>query len=100
LATAIELATGFVAVNPNAKIPAPLDRNAPTAIRVFESDAILLYVWRREDEPRPTLMVHNDAEMRGGNEPLPRPENVGADYFRGFTQDSGHRPQRGDGRAR
>jgi len=35
---------GFVAVNPNSKIPALLDRGGPTPIRVFESGAILMYL--------------------------------------------------------
>ena len=37
-----QFASGFVAVNPNSKIPALLDRSGPTPIRVFESGAILL----------------------------------------------------------
>ena len=36
--------SGFVAVNPNSKIPALLDRSSPKPIRVFESGAILLYL--------------------------------------------------------
>jgi GST-like protein len=35
---------GFVAVNPNSKIPALLDCSGPTPIRVFESGAILMYL--------------------------------------------------------
>ena len=35
---------GFVAVNPNSKIPALLDRSGTTPVRVFESGAILLYL--------------------------------------------------------
>lgn len=35
---------GFVAINPNSKIPALVDRSGPTPIRVFESGAILLYL--------------------------------------------------------
>jgi GST-like protein len=34
----------FVAINPNSKIPAMVDRSGPTPIRVFESGAILLYL--------------------------------------------------------
>jgi len=39
-----QFGSGFVAVNPNSKIPALLDRSAPTPIRVFESGAILVYL--------------------------------------------------------
>jgi GST-like protein len=39
-----QFSSGFVAVNPNSKIPALLDRSAEPAIRVFESGAILLYL--------------------------------------------------------
>jgi GSH-dependent disulfide-bond oxidoreductase len=39
-----QFGSGFVAVNPNSKIPALLDRSAPEPVRVFESGAILLYL--------------------------------------------------------
>jgi GSH-dependent disulfide-bond oxidoreductase len=39
-----QFGSGFVAVNPNSKIPALVDRGGPTPIRVFESGAILLYL--------------------------------------------------------
>ncbi len=39
-----QFGSGFVAVNPNSKIPALLDRGGPQPIRVFESGAILLYL--------------------------------------------------------
>jgi GST-like protein len=39
-----QFGSGFVAVNPNSKIPALLDRSLPTPIRVFESGSILLYL--------------------------------------------------------
>ena len=39
-----QFGSGFVAVNPNSKIPALLDRSGTTPIRVFESGAILLYL--------------------------------------------------------
>ena len=38
-----QFGSGFVAVNPNSKIPALLDRSGPRPIRVFESGSILLY---------------------------------------------------------
>ena len=36
--------SGFVAVNPNSKIPALMDRSGPTPVRVFESGAILIHL--------------------------------------------------------
>ncbi|HMQ71029.1 MAG TPA: glutathione-dependent disulfide-bond oxidoreductase, partial [Rubrivivax sp.] len=39
-----QFGSGFVAVNPNSKIPALLDRSGPQPVRVFESGAILVYL--------------------------------------------------------
>ncbi len=39
-----QFGSGFVALNPNSKIPALLDRSGPKPIRVFESGAILIYL--------------------------------------------------------
>tara|TARA_B100001123_G_scaffold420953_1_gene527963 strand:- start:122 stop:991 length:870 start_codon:yes stop_codon:yes gene_type:complete len=39
-----QFGSGFVALNPNSKIPALLDRSTSPATRVFESGAILLYL--------------------------------------------------------
>jgi GST-like protein len=39
-----QFGSGFVAVNPNSKIPALMDRSGPRPIRVFESGAILVYL--------------------------------------------------------
>ena len=39
-----QFGSGFVAVNPNSKIPALVDRSGATPIRVFESGAILMYL--------------------------------------------------------
>jgi GST-like protein len=39
-----QFGSGFVAVNPNSKIPAMMDRSGPTPIRLFESGAILLHL--------------------------------------------------------
>jgi GSH-dependent disulfide-bond oxidoreductase len=39
-----QFSTGFVAVNPNSKIPALVDRSGPMPIRVFESGSILVYL--------------------------------------------------------
>ena len=39
-----QFGSGFVAVNPNSKIPALVDRSGPQPIRVFESGSILLHL--------------------------------------------------------
>ena len=39
-----QFGSGFVAVNPNSKIPALMDHSGPTPVRVFESGAILLHL--------------------------------------------------------
>ncbi len=39
-----QFGSGFVAINPNSKIPALLDRSLDPALRVFESGSILLYL--------------------------------------------------------
>ena len=39
-----QFGSGFMAINPNSKIPALLDRSGPKPIRVFESGSILLYL--------------------------------------------------------
>ncbi|MGA7540487.1 MAG: glutathione-dependent disulfide-bond oxidoreductase [Steroidobacteraceae bacterium] len=39
-----QFGSDFVAVNPNSKIPALLDRSGPEPIRVFESGSILVYL--------------------------------------------------------
>jgi GSH-dependent disulfide-bond oxidoreductase len=39
-----QFCSGFVAVNPNSKIPALLDRSGPKPVRVFESGAILVHL--------------------------------------------------------
>jgi GSH-dependent disulfide-bond oxidoreductase len=39
-----QFSSGFVAVNPNSKIPALVDRGGPKPIRVFESGSILVYL--------------------------------------------------------
>ena len=44
-----QFGSGFVAVNPNSKIPALLDRSGPTPIRVFESGAILIHLAEKFD---------------------------------------------------
>ncbi len=44
-----QFSTGFVAVNPNSKIPALLDRSGERPVRVFESGAILLHLATKFD---------------------------------------------------
>jgi GSH-dependent disulfide-bond oxidoreductase len=39
-----QFGSDFVAINPNSKIPALMDRSGPKPIRLFESGAILLYL--------------------------------------------------------
>ena len=39
-----QFGSGFVAINPNSKIPALLDRSGPKPIRVFETGAILVHL--------------------------------------------------------
>jgi len=39
-----QFGSGFVAANPNSKIPALVDRSGPVPIRVFESGAILIHL--------------------------------------------------------
>ncbi len=44
-----QFGSGFVAINPNSKIPALLDRSTTPHTRVFESGAILLYLAEKFD---------------------------------------------------
>ncbi len=44
-----QFGSGFVAINPNSKIPALLDRSGPKPIRVFESGAILVHLAEKFD---------------------------------------------------
>ncbi len=48
-----QFSSGFVAVNPNSKIPALLDRSVDPPIRVFESGAILVYLAEKFGELLP-----------------------------------------------
>jgi GST-like protein len=49
-----QFSSGFVAVNPNSKIPALVDRSGPEPIRVFESGAILVYLAEKFGEFLPS----------------------------------------------
>ncbi|MEX2488734.1 MAG: glutathione-dependent disulfide-bond oxidoreductase [Pseudomonadales bacterium] len=49
-----QFGSGFVAINPNSKIPAMLDRSGPEPIRVFESGAILIHLAEKFGEFLPT----------------------------------------------
>jgi GSH-dependent disulfide-bond oxidoreductase len=51
-----QFGSGFVAVNPNSKIPALVDRTGPTPVRVFESGAILVYLAEKYGAFLPTEM--------------------------------------------
>ena len=44
-----QFSSGFVAINPNSKIPALCDRSGKDPVRVFESGAILLYLSEKFD---------------------------------------------------
>ena len=49
-----QFSSGFVAINPNSKIPALVDRSTTPPTRVFESGAILLYLAEKFDAFLPT----------------------------------------------
>jgi GST-like protein len=53
-----QFGSGFVAVNPNSKIPALMDRSGPKPIRVFESGSILVYLAEKFD----ALLPHGGQE--------------------------------------
>jgi GST-like protein len=44
-----QFASGFVAINPNSKIPALIDRSGPEPFRIFESGAILVHLAEKFD---------------------------------------------------
>ncbi|OYU99971.1 MAG: glutathione-dependent disulfide-bond oxidoreductase, partial [Burkholderiales bacterium PBB5] len=49
-----QFGSGFVAANPNSKIPVLVDRSGPVPIRVFESGAILLHLAEKFQALLPT----------------------------------------------
>ena len=52
-----QFGSGFVAVNPNSKIPALMDHSGAQPVRVFESGAILLYLAEKFGALLPTTHV-------------------------------------------
>ncbi|WP_019515965.1 glutathione-dependent disulfide-bond oxidoreductase [Sphingomonas sp. Mn802worker] len=50
----VQFGSGFVAANPNSKIPALVDRSGDTPVRVFESGSILVYLAEKFDAFLPT----------------------------------------------
>ncbi len=50
-----QFSSGFVAANPNSKIPAMIDRSGSKPIRIFESGAILLHLAEKFDALLPTV---------------------------------------------
>ena len=57
-----QFGSGFVAINPNSKIPALLDRSGGKPVRVFESGAILLYLAEKFGALVPKLGEEGRAE--------------------------------------
>jgi GST-like protein len=53
-----QFGSGFVAANPNSKIPALVDRSGPEPIRVFESGAILVHLAEKFGAFLPTDPAH------------------------------------------
>ena len=53
-----QFGSGFVAVNPNSKIPALVDRSTNPPTRVFESGSILLYLAEKFNALLPTEPAH------------------------------------------
>lgn len=52
-----QFGSGFVELNPNAKIPALVDYGPPSPVRIFESGAILLYLAEKFDRFLPKNMA-------------------------------------------
>ena len=56
-----QFGSGFVAANPNSKIPALVDRSGPQPVRVFESGAILLHLAEKFDTLMPSGAARAEA---------------------------------------
>ena len=60
-----QFGSGFVAANPNSKIPALMDRSGAKPIRVFESGAILTYLAEKFGAFLPTEPARAPSACRG-----------------------------------
>ena len=82
-----QFGSGFVALNPNSKIPALLDRSGPEPVRVFESGAILLYLAEKtgrllpQDAKGRSRVVQWLMFQMGGIGPMMGQANVFFRYF-------------------
>ncbi len=56
-----QFGSGFVAINPNSKIPALIDNSVTPAISIFESGAILMYLAQKHDVFLPKDAAKNAA---------------------------------------
>src|SRR5699024_6596265 len=57
IGTGDQFSSGFVAITPNSKIPALVDRGTDSPVRVFESGSILMYLAEKFD----ALLPHEAA---------------------------------------
>jgi GST-like protein len=60
-----QFGSGFVAINPNSKIPALFDHSTPEPTRVFESGAILVYLAEKFDAFLPSSGVQRTECLSG-----------------------------------
>jgi hypothetical protein len=77
-----QFGSGFVAVNPNSKIPALLDRSGPTPVRVFESGAILLHLAEKFGAFLPTGAARADGQPDAGRAVEPAARAARGERFR------------------
>ena len=61
-----QFGSGFVAVNPNSKIPALMDRSGPAPIRLFESGAILVHLAEKFGAFLPACLLYTSPSPRDG----------------------------------
>lgn len=62
ISQAQQFGSGFVAINPNSKIPALVDHSGNSPVRVFESGAILLYLAEKFNQFVPEVNTPERAE--------------------------------------